>query len=419
MKPVIWVALPALVILHSSQLLANPVHKLLLSAETFVMVAPRQEIRQVVQTAEPDTPLLDRVELRTETDDFDLSRQQYSLRIYPTTRRESKTARALHNALMASKQVELELLIHQELIRRYQLLVDMVLTAESLKLEQRLSAVYDDRVQVIRQKIPVSTRPEADIDDLLSTERDQSQLKLELIQSKADLDGLSERLQELLGPDEAFAAEDGQLIDLAGMVALIRQDMSVSGQDNIYLRGGLAQVQLAENQYQLETQERKGLLRFFEVSYDQQFHGDPNRAYSIGLGLRLPFGDSNRMSVNRRHLRHLEEKSDFHQLKADLEAQSSTVKREVMKLMAQYSMIAEDILRGSSASVLEAYRGIEGNDPLILLNFEENSIRNRIDQAELKHSIYAAYIRWLDLAGIASQKPLKNYLSQDLETVTQ
>jgi len=396
---------------------ANPLHQLILSAEEYVMAAPRREMVRILQSAIPNTPLLDRIEIRTETDDFDLSRQQYAFRVYPMGWRETEKGKEVHRAMLKSNRVRLDLLVHEELVVRYMLIVDHLFEPRLLALKQRLSVVLEDRISVLRRQAVLAQRVNVDIDDLVEAERDQTSLALELIGLAGDTEDRGNRIRALTQISGPLGVDDLELPDLAVIEELVQQEADLIRDDNIYLQNASARAALTESQYLLQKVQDEGIISFLQASYDHQLRDDPSRAYSLRLGIRLPLGSSNRLDTNRRHLRHLRERGQYEDLKRDVSRQLSLLTRDMTRQIRQCRILLEKREEREGSSTLKIYRRLEGIDPLILLKLRESDIRSEIAMANLEHSLYTTYVQWLDTTGMISRTPLKNFLSGDLETI--
>lgn len=402
-----------LMLIHAPIIQANWVQELLLSAETEVMSGPRQDMVRLMRTASPNTPMFDRIEVRTETDEFDMSTQQYSIRFYPNGWEETENGKKVHLATMAWNRAQLDLLVHEALVERYLLVVNLLSNRNILTLKKQLWVVFDDRISVLHQK---SRSLDFDIEDLIETESDRTDLKLELIELESIISGIEDRIRIHIRTREVIDLDTGSLPGIDMIETMIRENDSLPNDRNIYLINDGLRAELAQSRHHLEISESRRYVRFFEAAYDSRRRDDSAEAYSLGFGIRLPFVNSDRLGINQRHLRQLSEKGRYLDLRNELSHEISFLSRDLNRLCRQHRVLSET--RKDNRSPFDIYRQYEGIDPIRLLKIKEISLRDDIRHASIGRDLYVRYIEWLDISGMLSEKPIKNYLSRNLETIS-
>ena len=359
--------------------------------------------------------MFDRIEVRTETDGFDMSRQQYSVRFYPSGWRETESGRRVHLATAALNRAELDLLIHQALVKRYLFVVNLLFDRKILALKAELGVVLDDTINVLHQK---RTSLDFDLDDLVEAESDRMQLKLERIELESNIGMTEDRIRSYTGTDGPLHIDLTHLPGIEMIETMMREKDPVADDGNVYLENSRLEVELARSRYLLEASESKRYLRFFETAYDNQRRDDPAEAYSLQLGLRLPFANPDRLDINRRRLGQLREKGTHMALREELAERGSLLSAELNRLIRQHRALSEKREEDRRSSRLGAYRQYGGTDPLILLTIKETGLLEDTRLAGIRRDLYIKYIEWLDISGKLSEKPLKNCLSRSLEAVT-
>ena len=399
---------------HAPAVAADWVHVLLLSAESEVMSGPRHEMVRVMNAASPNTPMFDRIEVRTETDGFDMSRQQYSVRFYPSGWRETESGRRVHLATAALNRAELDLLIHQALVKRYLFVVNLLFDRKILVLKAALGVVLDDTINVLRQK---RTSLDFDLDDLVEAESDRMQLTLERIELESSIGSAEDRIRAYTGTDGPLHIDLTRLPGIEMIETMMREKDPLADDGNVYLQNSRLEAELARSRYLLEASESRRYLRFFETAYDSQRSDDPAEAYSLQLGVRLPFVNPDRLDINRRHLGQLREKGRHLALRNELSERATFLSRDLNRLIKQHKILAQKRQEDRRSSRLDTYRQYGGTDPLILLRIKEIGLLEDVQLADTGRDLYTRYVEWLDLSGKLSEKPLKNYLSRNLEVL--
>ena len=88
-------------------------------------------------------------------------------------------------------------------------------------------------------------------------------------------------------------------------------------------------------------------------------------------------------------------------------------------MISQYDVLLEKKEASKAQSSFDIYRRMNGVSPLILLKLKESILKTDISIETITRHVYEKYIRLLDISGNLSAKPLKNYLSPDMEVIAQ
>ena len=373
----------------------------------------QNETISFLKNTSSNTPFLNEIEFRMKIDEFESDKQQYAVRLKPNGWGEAENGRKVHDKTVQYNETYYDFLLNQALKDRYDIIIDYLYNRRIISLNEKLMVLYEDRVNVLKQSVDnVNFNP----DDLIDAETDVIRLELDLIDLKNDTVTIEgEILRNLPGAD----AVD---FDTAGMIGIPAMKKIIAGTDlsegqNIHLEHTRQDAALSKAQYELEKSENRKFLSFIEAAYDTDDQDDFEEAFSIQVGISIPFGNPNRLDINRRKLSSLRAQSEYAIRQKEVREDSAILSRDVNRLIAQYIVLKAKNTRSKTQSSFDTYRRMEGVSPLILLKLKESLLKTDIAMQKINRRIYEKYIQFLDISGKLSEKPYKNYLSDNLELI--
>lgn len=348
---------------------------------------------------EPFSPgYLERFELRTETDEFDVGRQRYALRLTPMlphVRRAERTLQEAQRAALAGLDAEARADAYADALR---LLFELATDARELALLDTLHAIQRQLVQVARRRL---AEPGYDVENALDAEVDLADLELR----QAELRALAADVPPPvpLGRVIGFASVRGRLEVLAG-----RGPEADPGDDLA------AELAVIEAEAALERAENNRWLDFLQLEYIDG-RGDEvdgplfNQRARIGGGIQLP--------RRRRNIRDLDE-LELERLEAEREAELDARERrrefedavaEIRREIAQHDALRSRLVDRAETRerLLAAYLRSAETRPEAILRLRRRGLRDRLQLLEIEEDIREAYAELvaryttLDAAGVA------------------
>jgi len=128
-------------------------------------------------------PLLRRVEFRTETHEFELSQQEYTIRISPNSFGERKYNKKYYETSVRINEIRNKEALNEALSERYKYVINLIKTSKIIRLKQQLELLLEDRMNVLKQS---QNTVDFDYEDLLNAEDDYHDLSIDLITGKAN-----------------------------------------------------------------------------------------------------------------------------------------------------------------------------------------------------------------------------------------
>jgi len=393
-----------------------------LSVECFLATAYQDQLLKLanervdfLQSTSSNTPYFDRVEFRTQTDDFELSKQRYSVRLYTNGLGETEAGRKVYETSLRRSKIQREFQLHQGLKKRYFLVIDLLHSLKILELNRKAKAVYKD-MEIVLDKSRNCL--DFDIKDLIDASDDHTETQLEVIEIESRVKNIEDAIRWCVSAEGPVTFSTENMADTDLIRDITKQLGDTLAPDNAAVNDSNLRVELARNWHELEEAQSRKHIRFLELSYDNEERHDASKAYFLELGVTLPFVVSNRLDVNRRKLQLLTEESREKELKRTLEERLATSSGDIKRLLAQYAVLSEVKQQAGTETLLKLYMQIEGVSPLVLLEMKESVLKRDIALERIRYEIFTNYIDLLDITGKLSEKPLRNYISADLERIT-
>jgi len=387
----------------------------LATATTDYLLDHQKEKIDFLGSSSSNTPYIDRIELRTETDEFRLSQQRYSVRVYPNGWGATASGRKVFEATKAYTESERDLLVHEALKKRYTLVNDMLHARRLSALKETLLLLYDDRVTVLKQRMQTV---DFDVNDLIRAEDDYANLQLELIELESRTATLEDIIRDYFPAEGPVVFDAKNLAGIATITEILNQSTSAPGGANVHLQNAAARVALARNRLELEESENRKYISFLEGAYDsdEQRH-NADEVFTVQLGIRFPFINSGRLDINRRKLDVLEEKARCEEQKRMLSERITVIMRTLKRQCRQHDYIRQQQEEGTAKAALQQYMRMAGADPLVLLDLRDSILERDVSLEKIRYEICTGYVDLLDRTGRLSAKPLVNFMSADLETL--
>lgn len=359
------------------------------------------------QSADIRLPFVNGVSLRTETNRFELIRQEYTMRVGLNGFKEMKSVRNTQKVLLMAAGAEKRVLLHEALSLRYEALLQFKGLQAEIKLLASLREVQEERFALLRKKAALYSDA-TDIEDLIKVESDRDETIAEIAEKQSETETLLDFFE--------YAAGMQATPDTANWITmqLIREQVQKLPFEPGFspaIADREADITVAEAEYQAEKAKSQKIFDYVQTRYSDR-PGDPFRYdFFVGVGFTLPYKGASQVKMEELKIEKLEASNDLQVEKAEQIRQLAALKSQLESLFKQYEL-AQQQLQNSQAS-FSYDKGAA--DPIILLTAAEHLLQRRLKMATLEEAIYWGYYKLLDVSGLMSAEPLINYLSPQLE----
>ena len=344
---------------------------------------------------------IDEIQLRTQTRDFKLNQQEYTLRVSPSGRAKRKAQNSYYEALKNTPDYDAEDLRKQLLEQVYKDWITLHFLAKRESLMQEIKLLKQDKKTIIEKYQSIY---EYDFQALInlatsSTDIRNSENKMLLkrrhILQKYSLDPTDSLITtELLSPA-------GIILKIEDTPALVNDPTKVYKQT------------LLQHEMDIELKEKRQLLDFAQLRYRGPHDDELQERISLGFGFKINSSGDKNLKIRELEYRIKELDVENRNEKLSQSQKSDQVRLALKTQIEHYNYLAENINveREKLLNISKQIQKKEGFDPIYLVKIEERNLGLKMDQIDLLEDIYSNYLKYLDEAQLISESTLVDYLS--------
>ncbi len=354
-------------------------------------------------------PLIKGAQIRSETNDFLLRKQEYSLRVKPNSLRAISNQKKVYRNKIERIEIQNQLNFNKELKKRYLLLIDYLYTKDLIKLYEEKYVQIKDKITVLSQTIYDIN---FDVNDLIDTEEELIAIESKLTNLKEDRFNQLYLIRQFLNFtgesvnfdfDDLISAE--RIIEMSIIKKPTFENLSISLQK--------VKLNTLESEMSLNAAKSNQLIDYFQAKYNSSKNFVFEENFSAGIGINLPFFGGTRQKKGKYYFEKLSGESKLISIRRDVQDEQKLMFNEFKSAITNYQDLQKQIANSNINSIIEIYKNMEGVSPLIVLKLNILQNRKKIKTLKSQHNLFRTYIKTLDSKGILYQKPLKNYLSLD------
>ncbi len=351
-------------------------------------------------------PLIKGVQLRTETRDFLLNRQEYSMRIQPTSLGAiSKQKRVYRNKLDIAS-LETDLHFNEQLEKRYLQIVDYLFITELTELTKERQKQLMDKSRILKESMYDIN---FDVTELIDVEDQLSAIELKLQNLKeVHQKQLTEMKQIVNSIRDSIGFNFDDLINPEQIIE--KSNATYSSAEPLKIRLQKLELSTLINELELSSAKSNQLLDFVQLQYQGGDDFIFQENVSVGIGFNLDFA-SNRQRKGDYYFDKLNEEIKLTKLEEEISYSQKKEMLDFKEAISNFLSTQNKIKNGSIIPIYEIYQNMEGAPPLLLVKLKLLLNENQIAHVQAKYELYTSYIRTLSVQEILFQKPLRNYLS--------
>jgi hypothetical protein len=358
-------------------------------------------------------PLISSVELRTESRDLLLERQEYTIRIKPNSIGAMNHQRKLYQNKILEVEIENQLRFNEELENRYILILDLIFNERAIELFQEKQGLLKDKLKVLGESI-YDTK--FDVKDLIDAEDELLDTNLKLSKLKKERDQLQFTLnQKIMMPYTHFSIDTLDLINPQEIMTY-SADTTNSGQ-NMEITLQEVKLDIIESEMKVESSKTKQVIDYFQARYGGKNSVFFDENFSLGMGINLPFFGNTRERKGEYYFEKLNEENELKELKYSINEDLRKNINAFNLSVSNYRTLHDQTINSSVLSLLETYKKIEGVAPLTLLKLLTIQQKKKIETLNAERELYRSYIKLLAGIEILFKRPLMNHLSNSKELI--
>ena len=384
---------------------------ILATAKTQTAIALQEQKIAAVATTSFRLPFLEKVDFQTETDRFQLQRQEYRVRTTFNGWEEMKSLKQQKEANLSREQAERNVLFKDVLYDRYALLVEYRFAQLEHSMYQQMHSVFVDKRDVFQKMAKLSTN--FDIEDLIKAEEATFDYHQKIRQSEAIIRNINQFLKYSMDMSDSLQLDSADWIPLSILRRLVTE-LPVSAEKNPNLAQQEASIMLVQSEYNIEKDKSHKIVDYAQIRNSARNRDVLIREWSVGMGITIPYLGSTKTKLNEIALKRLDEENKLKNLQTSLDLQIFNIRQDLDMIFREYDFVQKQVNESQTLYSLDHYASVQGSSPIILLRMKELVLKRQAQLISLEHTAYQKYIKLLDLTGKLAEMPLKNYLSVGL-----
>ncbi len=352
----------------------------------------------------------DDIDLRTETNRFELPRQEYSIRFSPLSiflrNAQKDNFREKINNINLKYNIEFS----KHIIEIYEEWLDLLFTIKKYELVAgKLSLLKDETL--VREKMALES--ENNIEKYIEATEDKHQCELQLQALRSEIDI---RAQGIFSgyPADAIMEIDTSLFPIDSILTLFEnissEELFANSADYQKLEGKSSEIQ---SEMDIQSAENNQIFNFFQFQYRGPHDDLLNKRLSLMFSLSIPMLGKNKL---KQELLVAENQETQRLLALKRIEFSESFKKKSIKIRILFNK-----LKNCEAQLLELIatkEQIEKNlspiarSPIWLLSYQMNILESKINILDLQKEIFLEYVDYLAMAGYFLSYPQVNFLAR-------
>lgn len=362
-------------------------------------------------------PVLEELEFRTETHEFDPALQEYAVRLQFNSRRQIRVQEKVNAQEYTIRQLQREDYLEELLFNRYQLLIEMYFQQKRMALLLAEDPILNDLERIIKTRL--LQEGERHYDDYLELEDDQM---------------LQDQRQELLTRQIIAARQQcnrwlGAPVDSLQSTNWPTPDQLAAywqawQNDTLVVPLSVQEQQLTSNLIGLELEaeqaEERNRLNFLQIRYRGENQDRIlNEQITIGAGVTLPFRSANSVKEQYLKLEQLEEQNQGLERHREWLEELRNAEAQMAIELDQYDRMRialSDYEERFSTTALSQL-GISRAETY--LQAARGQLKREERLLDQEQRLYESYLDVLLLSGRLISRPYRNWLSDSGALLTQ
>lgn len=357
-----------------------------------------------------EMPWLDGVEVRTETNNFNLQEQRFTLRVTTNSKAERKAERASQNSQNAWYSANEQILLSEFLQQRYGLIIELYFIQTFLRLKKISGKVHRDQIKVLQKSVNLSDFKINDLikadDKLKENQRDIIELEEALKYGQEVVYGWTRSKNEIEIQDDFIPIDE---------VMKISRKLKLDNFSHVKLMKWTLDIDRSSRELDMMEAEGKKWIDFYQMKYGSSNSPELKSDISFGIGVTIPLKKSRQIKMSELKVEKLIKENNKAHLKEELEEQMKNILAQMETKYKLYNLIDDQIRNSQANFVYQKYKNIGGAPPLALLQLKESDFKKEFELFEIEKSIYQLYLELLVTSGRIAKAPFTNYLSKNLE----
>lgn len=358
-----------------------------------------------LETKDHSLPLIQELEIRTETNDFDIKEQEYVVRLSPNLPHQQRAQDAFHASFIRLTELEIQKRLHQDLSEKYAQIVDYHFLPKINSDLKALEKLYQQKSIVLKQRVGSL---DFDINQIIEAEEQFFKIQEDILSKEQAFNSLSKTLKSNQNIDSLKT----NFVTPTQITAIISNDYAFNFLET---QESQSERDLLQKEYGIEMAAIKNPLDFVQARYSAR-NSDPFREeFSIGLGFKLPFQGDKKMDLLELEYEQLEKQKEEITDSKEQKIAVNNSRQRIENYLSQYALLENQDKNSQARYTLDQLRKLRDTSPEQIINLQEILLKRQLKLHQLEYKIYREYAKWLRLSELTIARPLQNHLSKDSE----
>lgn len=373
-----------------------------------IEVVAEDEKLKFLENKDYSLPLLQDLQLRTETNDFILREQEYAVRIKLNSTRQKDAYQKLHEATIHEVEIEKQFSLKSGLEEKYKLLVDYQFIPFLIADQKELLQLLKQKQAVLRAEV---SSLDFDLEGIVKTEEAIYEAELDVLTLTQKYDIVKSKIAAIADTD-SIAMDFISLKELQVIYPTLKKNAFVN--TLLYDRFQQEKERIAA-EYDIEEAEIGKILDFVQLRAGPRQTRVFREEFSIGVGLRVPLKGDKKLDLLELELEALNEEFGYKVKQQGIEKRTSIYLEKIEQLFFRYNLIETQTENSQAKYALDRYKQMSDISAIQILRLQEILLEKRIALQRIEYDIFETYLDWIRVSEVIVQSPLKNYLTPDLE----
>lgn len=352
-----------------------------------------QKVYEEQSTDVPDEykmPWLEEINVRSETRDWRLRKQTYSLRLRPISFGERRASSKLYNSwqqeLMYLKQKQ----VYDRVAEIHEDWVKQDFISRRINLNEKILDLLSDVEKVsIKQSAINADR----LSELLTVRDRIATINNNIALRKSRREKVLQQLSESIDGEYIIAADS---INVSSYLQAIKEVLVAPVRANIS-PSDLVDLQVLDNEMELEKAEQNRVLDFVALEYRGPHDNTLEERVSLGMSFNLPFFTSRKLAIAKLRVEKEREQFKLEKRKEETLQKIVNIKGSILTQLNEYESYRQ-LYSNIEKENLQLITNMEAQafiNPSIRLNHEVQVLEHKIILLNLKENMIKSYLEYL------------------------
>jgi hypothetical protein len=356
---------------------------------------------------------LRRMEFRTESNQLDPSRQDYGMRFNPANPWEIKNNNNYYAQYRSVLALQHDLALKDALIDRYDLIIKLLYYKAIRNIREENNRLTATQLSIIEKQ---QHSDYFNGEDFVKLKLDQIDQTVEMEEVTFDLDDQLRKMAAFYpeiakGPID-WKYEDIISVDRVEQVVDSLIDVQSTPATLLYRE---SQIELANREYLLEKSNIN--IGFLQTQY-QHFRIEQDRSpWSLSLGVTIPISNPNKGDMTKRKLEVIEAQHELDETATEIQSDKIVTYQQLKSLFTRYRDIEKKVTDLRESGLGSTLSALKEDNPVISLRFDANVLKLKMLEVKIRQNILLTYVDFLGYTDVVQQRPLLNFLTDELEHI--